>query len=53
VDWLATCVTRRSPAARMERLAGAAHAAGTAREALRAAIADKPEPVHVALSSVG
>jgi glucosyl-dolichyl phosphate glucuronosyltransferase len=53
VVWLATCVTRCSPARRMMRLAGAAHAAGIAREALRAAIADNREPVGVALSSVG
>ncbi|HWM20658.1 MAG TPA: glycosyltransferase family A protein [Ilumatobacteraceae bacterium] len=53
VGWLATCVTRRSPARRMTRLARATHAAGIAREALRAAIADNRGSVGVALSSVG
>jgi glycosyltransferase involved in cell wall biosynthesis len=52
VGWLATCVTRRSPARRMTRLARAVHAAGIAREALRAAIADHRQSAGAAVSSV-
>jgi hypothetical protein len=52
VGWLATCVLRRSPARRMTRLAMAVHAAGIAREALRAAMADHRQPAGAAVSSV-
>jgi glycosyltransferase involved in cell wall biosynthesis len=53
VGWLATCVMLRPPPRRMACLARATHAAGIAREALRAAVADDRERVAVAVSSVG